>query len=245
MQEALTGPMKCANVRTEEGMVLFDCPHCGLDAEVDEATLAGLWEQSPDGHFPCPVPQGCGKTYVLPTLEEVATRKTVVPPAMGEYHPDPELVNTPPKPRKIEEKPPGPPVETQEKEADPPISKVETATAPVEDTPIIRSGESAPKPKPQTVSTKATKPKPGQPTNGQDLVMAIRTFRHSDWQGGGKDQFDDEVSRFLEEVGADNVVTVTPVSYTDGDTKLNDYGVMIVYKHESEGTPEPEMVWRD
>jgi hypothetical protein len=38
---------------------------------------------------------------------------------------------------------------------------------------------------------------------------------------------------------------VTPVSYTDGDTKLNDYGVMIVYKHESEGTPEPEMVWRD
>ncbi len=74
--------------------------------------------------------------------------------------------------------------------------------------------------------------------------MAIRTFRHSDWQGGGQDNFDEEVSRFLVGVGTGNVVSVTPISYTDGDAKLDDYGVMVVFKHEPEEAEEP-VVWRD
>ena len=82
------------------------------------------------------------------------------------------------------------------------------------------------------------------------MLMAIKTFRHSDWQGGGEDTFDEEVSKFLEEVGTGNVVSVTPISYTDGDAKLDDYGVMVVYNHQPEGAAEPEkaeepVVWRD
>ena len=77
--------------------------------------------------------------------------------------------------------------------------------------------------------------------------MAIKTFRHSDWQGGSEDTFDEEVSRFLERVGSDNVVSVTPVSYTDRDANLIDYGVMVVYKHQPEKAEKAEepVVWRD
>ncbi len=256
--KTMTESVKCANVRIEEDVVLFDCPHCGLDVEVDEPILAGLWEQSPEGKFQCPETEGCGKTYVLPTIEEVALRKTVVPPPMGEYHPDPELVNTPPKPKKIEEKPPGPPVEevpvTEDKPADDLAEKKTEVLSPVtldqlvekavEETPIILSGAS-----PQKTKPAVSPPKP-MTTNGQEIPMAIKTFRHSDWQGGGEDNFDEEVSKFLVGVGTDNVVSVTPISYTDGDAKLDDYGVMVVYKHEPEGAAEPEkaeepVVWRD
>ena len=248
--------LKCANVRVEEEMVLFDCPHCGLDAEVDEPTLAGLWEQSPEGKFQCPEPEGCDKEYVLPTLDEVASRKAAAPPPMGEYHPDPELVNTPPKPKKIEEKPPGPPLEevpvTEDNPADDlagnkteeiPVTQDKPAEKAVEETPIILSGASPKQTKPAVSPPKITT------TNGQEMLMAIRTFRHSDWQGGGQDNFDEEVSRFLVGVGTGNVVSVTPISYTDGDAKLDDYGVMVVYKHQPEA-PESEeaekpVVWRD
>ncbi|MDP7559972.1 MAG: hypothetical protein QF745_05480 [Planctomycetota bacterium] len=249
--ETMTESVKCANVRIEEDMILFDCPHCGLDAEVDESTLAGLWAQLPEGTFQCPESEKCGKEFVLPTLDEVSLRKTVVPPPMGEYHPDPELVNTPPKPKKIEEKPPGPPVEevpvTEDKSADGlveketevfPVAQDQPAEKAVEETPIILSGASPPKSKPAVSPPKPTT------TNGQEMPMAIRTFRHSDWQGGGQDNFDEEVSRFLVGVGTGNVVSVTPISYTDGDAKLDDYGVMVVFKHEPEEAEEP-VVWRD
>jgi len=87
-----------------------------------------------------------------------------------------------------------------------------------EETPIILSGASPKKAKPAV-----SPPKP-MTTNGQEIQMAIKTFRHSDWQGGGEDNFDEEVSRFLVGVGTGNVVSVTPISYTDGDAKLDDYG---------------------
>ncbi len=265
MEEAVAETMKCSNVRIEEDMVLFDCPHCGLDVEVDEPTLAGLWEQSQEGKFQCPEPEGCGKKYVLPSLDEVDLRKTVLPPPMVGNHPDPELVNIPPKPEKIEEKPAGPPAGevpvAQDKPADNlaeketeefPVAEDKLANKAVEETPIILSGASPQQTKP-AVSPPKPAPIPVKPTsatNGQGVLMAIRTYRHSDWQGGGEDTFDEEVSRFLERVGSDNVVSVTPVSYTDRDAKLIDYGVMVVYKHQPEGQEEvepkkPEVVWRD
>ena len=65
------------------------------------------------------------------------------------------------------------------------------------------------------------------------MCIAIRTFRHGDWQGGGECDFDSEVSKFLKKTGTDNVVSVTPVSYTDKDEKLIDYGVLVVYERPS------------
>jgi len=241
MGEAVAESVKCANVRIEEDMILFDCPHCGLDAEVDESTLAGLWAQSPKGTFECPESEKCGKEFILPTLDEIAQEIITAPPPMGEYHPDPELVNTPPKPKKIEEKPPGSSVEEVPVVEDKPtddLAKKKTEEISVaqdqpeekadEETPIILSGASPKKAKPAV-----SPPKP-MTTNGQEIQMAIKTFRHSDWQGGGEDNFDEEVSRFLVGVGTGNVVSVTPISYTDGDAKLDDYGVMVVYKREPE-----------
>ena len=80
------------------------------------------------------------------------------------------------------------------------------------------------------------------------MQMAIRTFRHGDWQGGGEDNFDDEVTRFLEETGLDNVVSVTPMTYTDKDDKMIDYGVMIVFKRPAGAAAkaaEEPVVWVD
>ncbi|MBL68972.1 MAG: hypothetical protein CMO74_11080 [Verrucomicrobiales bacterium] len=201
MQEAAGDSMKCTNIRIEDEVIRFDCPHCGVDAEIDEPTLKAFWEQKPDGHFPCPEPEGCGHDLVLPTLEEIELRKTVVPPPVGAYHPDPEQVNTPPKAKPIQEKTPA-----------------ELAAE------MLNADQEPEK----------------EHTNGHAAAtaLAIRTFRHSDWQGGGQDNFDREVSKFLAETGEANIISVNPISYTDGDAKLNDYGVMVVFKRQQTGETE-------
>ena len=68
--------MKCKNPRVDEDMVLFDCPFCDMDAEVDEATLAAIWAQDTEGKLACPPPEGCGKEYILPTMIEVSNLRT-------------------------------------------------------------------------------------------------------------------------------------------------------------------------
>ena len=67
--------MKCSNPRVDDDAILFDCPFCGMDAEVDELTLMALWAQDGEGNISCPPPEGCGKEYTAPTLQEVAALK--------------------------------------------------------------------------------------------------------------------------------------------------------------------------
>ena len=67
-----------------------------------------------------------------------------------------------------------------------------------------------------------------------DKKVRVKTFKHTDCQEVGKDRFDEVISTFLEKVGWDNVISVTPISYSyvqlDTRANVSDYGVLIVYR---------------
>ena len=64
--------------------------------------------------------------------------------------------------------------------------------------------------------------------------MRVKTIRHSDCKEVGKDRFDDIVSDFLNAVGEENIISITPINYSYvemGTQKLvTDFGMAIVYK---------------
>lgn len=64
--------------------------------------------------------------------------------------------------------------------------------------------------------------------------LRLKTMRHSDCREVGKDLFDQVVSDFLNEVGEENIVSITPINYSYvemGTQKLvTDFGVAIVYR---------------
>jgi hypothetical protein len=64
--------------------------------------------------------------------------------------------------------------------------------------------------------------------------MRVKTIRHSDCKEVGKDKFDEVVSDFLNKIGDQAIVSITPVnySYLDIGTQklLTDFGVMVIYR---------------
>ena len=67
-----------------------------------------------------------------------------------------------------------------------------------------------------------------------DKKVRVKTFKHTDCHEVGKDRFDEIVSGFLDKVGWDNVISITPVSYSfvqlDTRANITDYGVLIVFR---------------
>lgn len=67
-----------------------------------------------------------------------------------------------------------------------------------------------------------------------DKRMRVKTIRHTDCIEVGHDKFDEFVSNFLQKVGENNVVSITPLMYTHVDIGsqkiLTDYAVMVVFK---------------
>ena len=67
-----------------------------------------------------------------------------------------------------------------------------------------------------------------------DKKMRVKTIRHTDCVEVGHDKFDEVVTGFLQKVGEQNIVSLTPMTYTHieiGSQKLvTDYAVMIVYR---------------
>ena len=67
-----------------------------------------------------------------------------------------------------------------------------------------------------------------------DKTIRVKTFRHTDCIEVGHDKFDEFVTKFLNKVGQDHIISLTPLTYTHldiGSQKLmNEYGVLIVYK---------------
>ena len=67
-----------------------------------------------------------------------------------------------------------------------------------------------------------------------DKKLRTKTIRHTDCIEVGHDRFDEVVSNFLNKVGQENVVNISPVAYSHLDIGtqklLTDYGVFIVYK---------------
>lgn len=64
--------------------------------------------------------------------------------------------------------------------------------------------------------------------------MRIRTIRRTECHEVGHDRFDETVSEFLDKVGAENIISVSPITYSHLDLNsrqnLADYGVLIVFK---------------
>lgn len=67
-----------------------------------------------------------------------------------------------------------------------------------------------------------------------DKKIRVKTIRHTDCVEVGHDKFDDVVTQFLNKVGQDHIISITPLTYTFldiGSQKLmTEYAVFIVYK---------------
>jgi hypothetical protein len=79
------------------------------------------------------------------------------------------------------------------------------------------------------------KPKPPLEVAAKgDKKIRIKTIRHTDCIEVGHDRFDEMVTQFLQKVGEDNIISITPLTYTHLDIGtqrlLTDYAVMIVYR---------------
>jgi len=65
-------------------------------------------------------------------------------------------------------------------------------------------------------------------------LVTVKTFRRSDCVEVGKDNFDQIVSKFLQEVGDENLVSLHPITYSHQDLAshqwISDYGIIVIYK---------------
>lgn len=72
------------------------------------------------------------------------------------------------------------------------------------------------------------------PTEGQEKKVRVRTIKRTECLEVGHDKFDETVSEFLSKIGPENLVSITPISYSHFElntrANMNDYGVLIVYK---------------
>lgn len=70
-------------------------------------------------------------------------------------------------------------------------------------------------------------------TEGKKLLR-LKTIRHSDCKEVGHDNFDAFVTEFLNKIGEENIVSITPINYSYvemGTQKLiTDFGVAIIYR---------------
>lgn len=64
--------------------------------------------------------------------------------------------------------------------------------------------------------------------------LRVKTLRHSDCKEVGTDKFDEVVSDFLNKIGDQALVSITPINYSyldNGSQKLlTDFGVMVIYR---------------
>jgi DNA-directed RNA polymerase subunit RPC12/RpoP len=72
------------------------------------------------------------------------------------------------------------------------------------------------------------------PGKSGEKKIRIKTIKRTECLEVGHDKFDEIISEFLGKIGEDNIVSVTPISYShfDLNTRQNmmDYGVIVVYK---------------
>lgn len=70
-------------------------------------------------------------------------------------------------------------------------------------------------------------------TDGQKKIK-IRIFRHTDCVEVGRDRYEEMVGTFLNKVGEENIISLTPLSYTHIDIAtrhiLTEYAIQIIYR---------------
>ncbi len=226
--------MDCINIRLNGELIQFDCPNCGVDAEINEDTLREIWSNF-EGMVTCPLPQGCNSFIKIPSMEQVQHLRQQPASTGGGINDiigrlkdteNDEEGETPDNPQKEEKTAPSGPFRY--------VSKSDEASAWAEE---FENKKSAKTQKPTT------------------SPLAIRTFRNKECIVQGQNRFDDVVSSFLGKIGKDNVICVSPINYTDPQDKSPDYGVVVYYQNSSNITPETKqaeaataaepVVWRD
>jgi hypothetical protein len=72
------------------------------------------------------------------------------------------------------------------------------------------------------------------PTKDGKTKVRIRTIKRTECLEVGHDKFDEHVSEFLGKLDAENIISVTPITYSHFDLNnrqnMTDYGVIIIYK---------------
>ena len=79
------------------------------------------------------------------------------------------------------------------------------------------------------------KPKPSlEVAAKQGDRVRVKTIKHGDCVDISKDKFDEIVAEVIAKIGYDNIISMTPFSYSHiahgGSTLLTDYALMIIYK---------------
>jgi hypothetical protein len=234
--------MDCVNVRLNGELIQFDCPNCGVDAEINEDTLQEIWSNF-EGMVTCPLPQGCNSLIRIPTKEIIDRLKNQGPkPEPGGIS---DIMNRMNERKEHEDNasdnPEGDEEDNPEEESKPaPTGPFRYVSTSDEATTWAKDFESKKSEKTQ------------KPTSSP---LAIRTFRNKECIVQGQNRFDDTVSSFLGKIGKDNVICVSPINYTDPQDKSPDYGVVVYYQNSSKKIPEGEqtetapaaepVVWRD
>lgn len=215
--------MDCVNVKLNGELIQFACPNCGVDAEINEETLAQIRSDF-DGVVTCPLPQGCNSFYKIPSEQIIKKLKGETEQTGVDAEDSDDIIDQTIEDNVTEEdkpKPTGPfRYESKSEEASAWTKEFEN-----------KKSEKTQKP--------ITSP------------LAIRTFRNKECIVQGQNRFDDVVSSFLGEIGKENVICVSPINYTDPQDKSPDYGVVVYYQNptkqkQSKPNPTPEpTVWRD
>ena len=212
--------MKCINIKAGKGSIQFDCPHCGVDAEIDDDTIGELWTHF-SGQVTCPPPHGCNMQFEIPTIEEVKKLRAGTdsePEVEQETEVNGEGV-APTKPTENSKL-----ADTKEPEEE------DSSSVEEEFEKYVASKDGK--------TTKVTSP------------LSIRTFRRMECIVQGQNKFDETVSIFLGEIGRENVISVTPFTYQEKGEDWTDYGVIVYYSQPTanetqfeEKKSEP-VVWR-
>ena len=69
---------------------------------------------------------------------------------------------------------------------------------------------------------------------GADKQICVRTMRHDKCVDSGHDRFDEMTSKFLQEVGEQNIISIHPINFEHFDVQtqkvMTDYGLVIIYR---------------
>jgi len=228
--------MDSVNVRLNGELIQFDCPNCGVDAEINESTLDELWTNF-EGMVTCPLPQGCNSLIKIPTQKSVHLLKNPMP--KGEPGGINDII--------------GRMNDLKETEAENDASdKPEEEEKPAHTGPFRYESQSEEASAWAEEFENKKSAKTQKPTTSP---LAIRTFRNKECIVQGQNRFDEVVSTFLGTIGRDNVIHVSPINYTDPQDKNPDYGVVVYYENSSGKNAEPKqaedataaepVVWRD
>ena len=228
--------MDCVNIRLNGELIQFDCPNCGVDAEINEETLLQIWSNF-EGTVTCPPPQGCNSLIRIPTKENIHLLKNPMPKS------EPGGINDIINRMKDREEDEG----EEDASGNPEEAEKPPPTGPFRYVPTSDEASTWAEEFENKKSEKTQKP--------TSSPLAIRTFRNKECIVQGQNRFDDTVSAFLGEIGKDNVICVSPINYTDPQDKCPDYGVVVYFHNsgkktseqpqtEAEPAAEP-VVWRD